>query len=79
MNNKCIGCGINLQSIDVNKDGYVSSNDHRLCERCFKIKNYGQNKNVLTGNQDYIKILDNIQKDDLFTYIMKIYLDSKEK
>jgi len=72
MNNKCIGCGIDLQNVDVNKDGYVSNNDHRLCERCFKIKNYGQNKNILTTNHDYLKILDNIQEDDLVVYVSSL-------
>ena len=43
--------------VDINKDGYVSSNDYRLCERCFKIKNYGQNKVVISSNDDYLKII----------------------
>ena len=53
MNNRCIGCGILLQNVDKNKDGYVSRDDYRLCERCFKIKNYGQNKEINVGNEDY--------------------------
>lgn len=72
MNNKCIGCGIKLQSDDVNLDGYVSFDDHRLCERCFKIKNYGQNKLVVTGNEDYLKIFDNICGDDLVVYVSSL-------
>lgn len=72
MNNKCIGCGILLQDIDKDKDGYVSSNDHRLCLRCFKIKNYGQNKVVVAGNDDYLKILDSIHEDDLVVYVSSL-------
>lgn len=72
MINKCIGCGIILQDIDKNKDGYVSSNDYRLCERCFKIKNYGQNKVVVTGNDDYLKIINNINDDDLVVYVSSL-------
>lgn len=72
MNNKCIGCGIILQDMDNNMDGYVSNNDHRLCERCFKIKNYGQNKMVKTGNDDYLKILNSISKDDLVVYVSSL-------
>ena len=72
MNNKCIGCGILLQDTDKNMDGYVSSNDYRLCERCFRIKNYGQNKIVSIGNDDYLKIFDSIHKDDLVVYVSSL-------
>ena len=72
MNKKCIGCGIELQNNDVHQDGYVSHNDHRLCERCFKIKNYGQNKVVVTGNDDYLKIFDSIHDNDLVVYVSSL-------
>lgn len=72
MNKKCVGCGIELQDIDNFMDGYVSSSDHRLCERCFKIKNYGQNKVILTGNEDYLKIFDNINNNDLVVYVSSL-------
>ena len=72
MNNKCIGCGIILQDIDENIDGYVSSSDYRLCSRCFKIKNYGMNKVVVTGNDDYLKILDDIKDDDIVVYVSSL-------
>ena len=72
MSNKCIGCGIELQNVDVNLDGYVSSNDHRLCERCFKIKNYGQNKVVISNNDDYLKIINNITDNDLVVYVSSL-------
>ena len=72
MNNKCIGCGTILQNNDKMLDGYVSSNDHRLWERCFRIKNYGQNKIVTTGNDDYLKIFDSIHKDDLVVYVSSL-------
>lgn len=72
MNNKCVGCGILLQDNDKNTDGYVSSNDYRLCERCFRIKNYGQNKIVSIGNDDYLKIFDGIGKDDLVVYVSSL-------
>ena len=76
MNKKCIGCGILLQDTDKLMDGYVSNNDHRLCERCFKIKNYGQNKIIETGNDDYLKILDSIREEDLVVYVSSL-LDRK--
>ena len=72
MNSKCIGCGITLQDKNNVLDGYVSKNDYRLCERCFKIKNYGQNKIVVTGNEDYLKIFDNIHDNDLVVYVSSL-------
>ena len=66
MSNKCIGCGIELQDKDVLLDGYVSSNDYRLCERCFRIKNYGQNKVVISSNDDFLKIMDMITDSGVF-------------
>ena len=54
--NKCIGCGSILQSDDNNKIGYTTNINNRLCERCFKIKNYNDYKLVSKSNNDYINI-----------------------
>ena len=70
--NKCIGCGILLQDTDKMMDGYVSSANHSLCERCFRIKNYGQNKVIDTGNEEYLKILDSISDNDLVVYVSSL-------
>lgn len=72
MNNKCVGCGINLQNIDSKMDGYVSSSDYRFCERCFRIKNYGQNNVVTSSNEDYLKIINGICEDDLVVYVSSL-------
>ena len=45
---KCAGCGIELQFEDKNREGYVPeekfmTEENLLCQRCYKIKNYGQN------------------------------------
>lgn len=40
---KCIGCGAILQNTDITKDGYTPIINNKLCQRCFKIKNYGEN------------------------------------
>lgn len=69
---KCEGCGVELQSIDSNLDGYVLSKDYNLCYRCFRIKNYGQNKAISTGNVDYLKILDSIKQNDLVVYVTSL-------
>lgn len=66
---KCIGCGIELQSVDSNKDGYVNSIDFNLCERCFMIKNYSHNKIVNKTNVDYMSIINNIRDEDTVVYV----------
>lgn len=70
--NKCIGCGITLQSIDSNKDGYVSKLDYSLCERCFNIKNYGKDKFSGKVNIDYGRILSKIGKNDIVVYVSSL-------
>lgn len=69
---KCIGCGIELQSNDPNKDGYVNSLEFNLCERCFMIKNYSHNKNVNKTNVDYMSIINNIRDEDTIVYVSSL-------
>ena len=69
---RCIGCGVKLQFEDEMADGYAASDNQKLCKRCFMLKNYGKNFAVLKSNVDYMKILDNIKKDDLVVYISSI-------
>ena len=45
MNKVCIGCGSKFQTLDKNKEGYINLKVYEkatLCERCFKIKYYGE-------------------------------------
>ncbi len=69
MSKKCLGCGIVLQNEDSTMDGYVSKNDHMLCERCFRITNYNENKVVNKSNLDYINNLNMIEDDSLVIYV----------
>ena len=55
MTKKCIGCGIELQTEDIKSEGYVDNIDKDVCERCFKLKNYGQYKGTFwSTNSSYI-------------------------
>ena len=69
---KCIGCGVELQSINPDADGYVEDTDYVLCERCFIIKNYGQNKIVRKTNIDYMGIINNIRDKDVVIYVSSL-------
>ena len=69
---KCIGCGIELQNTNEYKDGYVEDLSFKICNRCFTIKNYGQNKVVKKCNVDYMKIFDKINDDDIVVYVSSL-------
>lgn len=72
--NKCIGCGSLLQSIDKNKEGYVDEKNKKYCYRCFRIRNYGEYSKSLKTNEDYEKILDNINKtNDLVVLLIDVF------
>lgn len=74
--NRCIGCGSILQSNDINEVGYVKNIESKLCERCFKIQNYGEYLPVIKSQDEFITMLKDINdtKDlvvlvcDLFNY-----------
>lgn len=66
---KCVGCGIKLQDINPNEVGYTPNMDNKLCERCFKLKNY----NVLVNqgvNINNDKLLDKINKLNVFVFFL---------
>lgn len=71
---KCSGCGVELQNKDAMKEGYVTSFNKELCERCFKIKHYNEYKRVSFNNDDYLKIMDSINKsNDLVLYVVSLF------
>ena len=53
----CVGCGITLQKDEKNKLGYTKDIEKKLCERCFRIRNYGEYKTVTKQNKEFITIL----------------------
>lgn len=69
---KCIGCGVELQNTSKFKDGYVNDLSFVLCERCFVIKNYGQNKITRKSNVDYMAILDKIRDKNIVVYVSSV-------
>lgn len=69
---KCSGCGVVLQNIDTLKDGYVDDLEKDICERCFKLKYYGEYKEVSLSNKEYQSILDSIPKNSLVVYLTSL-------
>lgn len=69
---KCIGCGVILQTTNQEELGYTTDIEKELCERCFKLKNYGKYQSVVLTNNDYLKIINSIPKNNLIIYTTDI-------
>ena len=69
---KCIGCGITLQNTNRNNLGYTEDLNNSLCERCFKLKNYGEYQSVNLNNKEYQEIIASILKESLIVYITSL-------
>ena len=75
---KCIGCGVKLQTNSNESLGYTTNLDNKLCERCFRIRNYNDYKFVIKDNNDYINILKDINKtNDLVVLVVDLFNISK--
>lgn len=76
MTKKCTGCGALFQTEDPNKEGYIKKelNDESLvCQRCFRIKNYGDYQVIDKDSNDYKKMFDVVkQKKDLVLFLCDI-------
>lgn len=67
---RCSGCGVLLQDQNVLQEGYTTSLDNDICQRCFRMKNYGEYQVVTKSNEEYLKILKGIgETKDLVLYI----------
>ena len=67
---RCNGCGVVLQDENVLQEGYTTNLENDICQRCFRMKNYGDYQVITKSNDEYIKILEDVSKTkDLVLYI----------
>ncbi len=67
---KCLGCGVVLQDENILQEGYTTSIENDICQRCFRLKNYGEYQVVTKSNEEYINILKSVSETkDLVLYI----------
>lgn len=67
---RCLGCGIVLQDENILQEGYTTSLDNDICQRCFRMKNYGEYQVVTKSNEEYLDILKSVgETKDLVLYI----------
>ncbi len=72
--NSCRGCGVLLQTNDSNKEGYAKSLDNRFCERCFRIKNYNEYKQLEKDGEDFFSIVKEIgSKNNLVVLVIDLF------
>ena len=67
---RCQGCGVLLQDQNVLQEGYTTNLENDLCQRCFRMKNYGDYQVVTKSNDEYLNILKDVSKTkDLVLYV----------
>ena len=67
---KCLGCGVVLQDANILQDGYTTSIENDICQRCFRLKNYGEYQVVTKSNEEYVNILKGVaETKDLVLYV----------
>ena len=72
MNNekRCQGCGVLIQNDNILLEGYTTNLENDICQRCFRMKNYGEYQVVTKSNEEYLKILKSVSETkDLVLYI----------
>lgn len=73
MNNevkRCKGCGVVLQDENILQEGYTTNLENDICQRCFRMKNYGEYQVVTKSNEEYLEILKDVGKTkDLVLYV----------
>ena len=67
---RCQGCGVLLQDENVLQEGYTASLDNAICQRCFRMKNYGEYQFITKSNEEYLEILKSVgETKDLVLYV----------
>lgn len=72
-NKYCQGCGVLLQNENLQREGYTNDLKHDICQRCFRMKNYGDYQIVTKSNEEFLDILDSVNKTgDLVLHIVDL-------
>ena len=67
---KCRGCGVELQSIDKDKEGYVVNDTFDYCQRCFRLMHYGDTSKIKKDISANSKIIDECKKINDALYVL---------
>lgn len=82
MNKKCRGCGALFQSENPELEGFIKEENREkstLCERCFKIRNYGEYQKITKKNDEFFNILKQINETgDLVVLVVDVFNINKD-
>lgn len=71
---KCQGCGALLQNVDENVVGYSPKQDVQYCQRCFRLRNYGDLLSSFEHTADNHQILTAIaEMEALFFWVVDLF------
>lgn len=75
---RCPGCGAILQTLDDQEQGYIPATlynrEDAICQRCFKLRHYGQFFTVPTVGKEYEKLLIAANKEqNLLVYVIDLF------
>lgn len=75
---RCPGCGAILQTADREKPGYIPeaalAREPKICQRCFRIKNYNEASSVAIDQDEFLKLLGGIAgTDSLVIHIVDLF------
>jgi hypothetical protein len=74
MTKKCKGCGVEMQSDDKNALGYTPKEDADYCQRCFRLRHYGDVTINMQQGIEANKTFDQIAKlDALVCYVCDVF------
>lgn len=80
--NKCRGCGAKFQTENPLDEGFIKKENlekSTLCERCFKIRNYGEYQKIIKKNDDFFNILKEINETkDLVILVIDLFNINKD-
>lgn len=78
MEKKCPGCGAVLQTVDDQQEGYIPAtlydSEDAICQRCYRLRNYGEFITIPLASDEFVKILDAANKEKcLIVYVIDIF------
>ncbi len=69
----CAGCGVLLQEENIAQEGYTTTLENEICQRCFRMRNYGEYQVSTRSNEEYLNILKSVgKKKDLVLHIIDL-------
>lgn len=78
---QCIGCGIEIQTEDSKKQGYLPKSvvdknigENLICKRCFRLKHHNEVSDIELGAEDFYKLIKSLStKNALIVKVVDIF------